>query len=102
MATSTPWGLSKTSKKYAPGINWYETDKNSGFHVSAKKLNRMPQCLRELGGYAGWFSKGGPDAAVIIAFPQYFALGRIGRAHQLLREQYPEVYKKLQEPFETA
>ena len=49
--TSTPWGASQDSKKYAPGIMEYSTSSHGGFHLSKSRQEAMPDCLRNDDGW---------------------------------------------------
>jgi hypothetical protein len=96
MATSTPWGQSDYSKKYAPGIIEYSTPSHGGFHVAGKKLTKMPPALRSIA-YPrdGWFEQDTAWCAVPLAFPQFFAYQTNVRAKELLRRVYPQVYEEI-------
>jgi len=59
MATRTPWGKSQQSIKVAPGIMWYSTAGHGGYHLSKKRLEKMPKKFRDFKPFAGegWFEE---------------------------------------------
>jgi hypothetical protein len=65
--TSTPWGASQTSKKYAPGIMEYSTASHGGFHLSKSRQQCMPDCLRHAKDEVLFFEKHKDDWIVISA-----------------------------------
>src|SRR5207248_2595464 len=70
MSTSTPWGLSQTTTRHAPGITFYSTASHGGFHLSAGRLAQVHPAMRELSGYpAGWFEEDCDWAVVGLHFP---------------------------------
>lgn len=96
MATSTPWGLSDSSKKYAPGIIFYSTPSHGGFHVSAKKFASMPAALKKLAyPREGWFEEDAAWAAVALAFREHFTHDEIVNAKSIVKHYYPEAFKEI-------
>lgn len=95
MATSTPWGLSDSSKKYAPGIIYYSTPSHGGFKLSKKKLANMPKPLQALSFPSpGWFEEDAAWAAVAVAYPKFFG-DEVKQARETLKRWYPQVYNEI-------
>jgi hypothetical protein len=96
MATSTPWGHSDSSEKFAPGIIFYSTPSHGGFHLSEKKLKEMPPVLRAIAHPRdGWFEEDSSWCAVPLSFPQFFKYEVTLQAKSILQRHYPHVYEEL-------
>lgn len=70
MSTSTPWGASQSTTKWAPGIMQYSTASHGGFHLSPTRNAEMPAALRI---DSGWYEEDCEWALVAVAFPVVFA-----------------------------
>lgn len=94
MATSTPWGLSDSSNKYAPGIIAYGTPTHGGFHVSAGKLKKMHPALAAIAyPKEGWFEEDSAWCAVVLSFPEFFLAENLILAKKTLKDWYPAAYE---------
>ena len=104
VGTSTPWGGKTTlSRKYAPGIIWYNGKKKGGFKLSRKKFKEMPRPLRDLADpYDEWFEGDQSWAAVVVAYPHYFKQADIVKAHDVLKAKFPKAYEKYMESRKSA
>jgi hypothetical protein len=94
MSTSTPWGPSDQSHKYAPGIILYQGTRGTGFRISEKKFNRISPKLRKLAVSKGWIPEQNKEA-VVLSFPHLFSSDEIKMARTNLRRKYPQIYKSL-------
>jgi hypothetical protein len=90
--TSTPWGVSQTSKKYAAGITEYSTASHGGFHLSQARQAAMPDCLRN---DAGWYEEDCEWCKVVISFPDFFNEQDLGTAWNVLKNWHYKAYEEL-------
>ena len=91
MATSTPWGTAQDKIKYAPGIISYSTASHGGFHLSKTRQAKMPEVLRNPG---GWYEEDCEWCKVVIAFSQYFKPQELLQAYETLKNWSYEAYEK--------
>ena len=74
----SPWGTSEKVTEIAKGIKFVSTPSHGGFHVSAERMTRMPDNLkdkRRFGIHAerdgdGWFEEDFEVYLVVLAFPE--------------------------------
>ena len=90
--TSTPWGASQTSKKYAPGIMEYSTASHGGFHLSKSRQRVMPKCLRN---DSGWYEEDCDWCKVVISFQEFFEPNVRISAYNTLRNWHYKAYEEL-------
>jgi len=74
MSRTTPWGAAQHTKQVAPGITRIDTASHGGYHLSAERIQAMPEQLRRFKPYAGegWYEEDCDWAIVALAFPQHF------------------------------
>lgn len=92
MATSTPWGVSQTSRKYAPGIMEYSTASHGGFHLSGARQKVMPDCLRNEN---AWYEEDCEWCKVAIAFPDFFEPKDVISAWNTLKGWHYKAYEEV-------
>jgi hypothetical protein len=90
--TSTPWGASQSSQKYAPGIISYSTASHGGYHLSKTRQNEMPEALKNPG---GWYEEDCEWCKVVVAFPQFFNPEHVIAAYDTLKHWCYEAYEKI-------
>ena len=88
---NTPWGISDSSERIAPGIMRYDTPSHGGFHLSAKRQAEMPEALRVEG---GWYEEDCDWALVILGFPQFFSKEDSEAAKESARTWNTEAYER--------
>lgn len=94
MATSTPWGKSDHSKKYARGIVFYGTPGHGGFHVSAKLNEKIHPAFRK--GHdasRGWYEEDCAWAIVAMHFPEAFKSEEAASARKVVKNYWPDEYE---------
>lgn len=92
MPTSTPWGLSQSSRKIAPGIMFYSTAGHGGIHLSPTRQKEMkekfPDFITFLGDPA-WWEEDCDCCVVNLAFPDCFNPEHLPRTFQYVeRDEY--------------
>jgi hypothetical protein len=90
--TSTPWGVSQTSKKYAAGIISYSTANHGGFHLSQARQEDMQDCLRNEN---GWYEEDCEWCKVVVSFPDIFKHEHLLSAWDTLRNWHYRAYEKI-------
>lgn len=90
--TSTPWGASLSSKKYAPGIIEYSTASHGGFHLSKSRQKLMPSCLRNDN---GWYEEDCEWCKVVVSFQEFFEPKLWISAYDTLRNWHYRAYEEL-------
>jgi len=81
----TPWGLSDDKQIYSEGIVFYETSCHGGFKVNKKQNMKIPEFMRDAG---GWYEEDSEWAKVAVSFPEIFPLREFKLAEKIL--QYDE------------
>ena len=69
MSTSTPWGAAQHAERYIRGITWYSTAAHGGFKVCAGLNARIPEYMRDAG---GWYEEDCDWSIVATVFPEAF------------------------------
>ena len=90
MITSSPWGAVQGTDRVAEGIEFVYTESHGGFHISAERLEQVPQRLQNWA--ARWAKGWGPQwyeedccaAAIPVTFPDEFSAEDVARAKSYL------------------
>lgn len=91
MPTSTPWGAAQSSKRFAPGIIFYSTERHGGFHLSPRRNAEVPPYMRA---DKGWYEEDCDAAIVACTFPQFFTPDDIHGSLDSLRNWQPDQYEQ--------
>lgn len=90
VSTSTPWGTADAATKYGVGVICYSCPGHGGFHLSAKRNEKVHPAWRIAG---GWYEEDCEWAIVALTFPELFAPSHIEAAHDSLRNWSPDGYR---------
>ena len=92
----SPWGPIEKVTEIATGIKFVSTLSHGGFHVSAERMTKMPDNLKDKRRFArhaerdgeGWFEEDCEVYLVVLAFPEEFSDTQVCNAEIIGEEVY--------------
>lgn len=86
----TPWGESQHSQELAPGITAHSTAGHGGIKLSKELNAKVPDYLRQKG---GWYEQDVNAAIVVAVFSEFFTADQAAIARKTLKDWRPLEYE---------
>lgn len=93
MIINTPWGKADSCVELAEGIHLISTASHGGYHLSRKRLNRMPQYFRKECADGAFFEEDCCWCVVPLSFPEAFSPSAYDSAKTTLLNWFPDLYE---------